>query len=162
MNENDILDHEKFSRAMIECEEFFYVRQFDTIQMMRKVLTKSLKSNVDYPLKKIDINTLLMVGYNPYKSMSFFSQKVNVENGSFTYVANKLENLGLIELVQDKEDKRKKVLVLTKEGQEVVISLRKNLNDHIENNLSKLTIEEKKSFFNCMATMREIINKINE
>ncbi len=155
-NKGDFVEHIKTS------DEFSYVRQFDTIEMMRRLLTKSYKSDSKYLLKKIDIITLLLVGYFPHKSMSFYSHKLNLEKGSFTYISKKIQDLGLIDLVQHKTDKRKKVLVLTKKGEDEVIRLRSKLNNHISDTLSVLNEEEISQFFESMEVLNNLFKKIYE
>ncbi len=151
-----------FSERLKSSEDFSYVRQFDILQMIRRILTRSYTPESKYPLKKIDVSTLLLIGYFPFNSMSYFSYKLNIENGSFTYVTKKLEELKLIELVQDSKDKRKKVLILTSDGEEEVIRLRKRLNAHLETKFSKLDESEKKEFFECMSKLGQLTRKIYE
>ncbi len=136
------------------------VLHFDTMKMLLGVLKSGYNNETEYPIKAADISTLIMIDKYPGELMNFYSFRLNLENGSFTYVANKLENLGLIKMVVSPEDKRKKSLVLTVEGQREVNRLREKLNSHIEKKLDVLTNEDREDFLKSMNTIRELTLKM--
>ncbi len=133
---------------------------FDTMKMLMGVLKSGYNNETEYPIKAADISTLIMIDKFPGELMNFYSFRSNLENGSFTYVANKLENLGLIKMVVCPEDKRKKFLVLTEEGQTEVNRLREKLNSHIEKKLSILSEDDRKLFLDSMNIIRELTLKM--
>lgn len=133
---------------------------FDTLKMLQGILTKGLENASEYPLKKIDNVTLLYIAFFPNQPMSFYSEKLNIENGSFNYIANKIMELGLVEIVQHEEDKRKKVLVLTKKGHEEVLRTQRDLDKHIENRLKVLSEVDRELFDTTLNTLRELAEKI--
>ncbi len=141
-------------------EQFPYATQFDTLQMLKRTLTKNYLPESNYPIKGIDINALFLIGIFPNKPMSFYCYKLNLENGSFNYIANKIQKLGLVEIKQDSEDKRCKVFVLTEKGNAELLYLRTNLNKHIEERLSVLPKEEISLFFESMENIRTIAKKL--
>ncbi len=141
-------------------DEFRYAMQFDTVLMLKRTLTKDYVGESEYPIKGLDINTLLLIGLFPNQPMSFYSYKLNLENGSFNYIANKIEKLGLVEIVKDEMDKRKKVFVLTEAGEIEVMKQRKNLNAHVEKKLSVLSDEERAEFLGAIETARKLAKKL--
>ncbi len=141
-------------------DEFRYATQFDTVLMLKRALTKDFESESEYPIKGLDINTLLLIGLFPNQPLSFYSYKLNLENGSFSYIANKIEKLGLVEIVKDVNDRRKKVFVLTEKGDAEVVRQRTQMNDHIEKKLSVLSEEDRQRFFVAIETARELARKL--
>ncbi len=135
---------------------------FDTAKTLIRVLKYGYNNETIYPLKAADISTLIMIDKFPNQLMHFYSFRLDLENGSFTYVANKLENIGLIQMVISEEDKRKKFLVLTEEGKKEVIRLRIKLNSHIEKKLSVLSEEDRLQFSEAMNTIRGLTLKLLE
>lgn len=144
----------------LEDDEFLYVKQFDTVQLIRKVLSKNYHPSTTYAIKKIDVVTMFLIAYYPYKYVGFYSERLNLENGSFSYIVKKLEKLNLIETLKDKYDKRKKVLVLTKAGEEETLKLRSSFNLHIRSQIEILAEEEKNLFFESLENLRKLTLKI--
>ncbi len=138
------------------------VLYFDTIKMVMGVLKHGYDNETKYPIKGVDISTLITIDKFPKELMHFYSNRLNLENGSFTYVANKLEKLGLIKMEVSQEDKRKKFLVLTEDGQNEVNRLREKLNKHIETRLSVLSEEDRVLFKSSMDNIRELTLKMLE
>ncbi len=141
-------------------KEFIYAVQFDTIQILKKSLTRNYVRESEYPIKDVDVNTLFLIGIFPGRPMSFYSYKLNLENGSFNYIAKKIESLGLVEIVPDSTDKRKKVFILTEKGEKELVFHRKRLNAHIEERLAILSEEERELFIDSLNCARSIAKKL--
>ncbi len=149
-----------YTNPKFQSDEFRYAMQFDTVLMLKRTLIKDYESESKYPIKGLDINTLLLIGLFPNQPMSFYSYKLNLENGSFNYIANKIEKLGLVEIVKDENDKRKKVFVLTQAGETELIYQRTQMNAHIERKLSILSDEDRVMFLQSIETARALAKKI--
>lgn len=154
------LNSEDYSE--INKKESPYAIHFDTIKMLMGKLWYGYENGTEYPIKGDDINALMLIDKYPKEQMHFYSSRVNLKNGSFTYVANKLEKLELIEIIVCEDDKRKKEIILTEKGNIEVNRLRKKLNEHIEVRLSCLDENDKIKFLNSMDILREIAFKINK
>ncbi len=152
--------HKYNPNPKFQYNDFRYAMQFDTVLMLKRTLTKDYVSESEYPIKGLDINTLLLIGLFPNQPMSFYSYKLNLENGSFNYIANKIEKLGLVEIIKDENDKRKKVFLLTEEGEAELIYQRKKINDHIEKKLNILSEEDRILFLQALETARVLGKKI--
>ncbi len=133
---------------------------YETLKMVQGILLRGIENESPYQLKPVDSGALLFIGMFPNKPMCFYSEKLNIENGSFNYVAKKIEELGLANIVQDEEDKRKKMFVLTEKGKEEVLRTRRVMNQHIENKLQVLTEEEKELFATSLSNLRMLAKKI--
>ncbi len=143
-------------------DEFLYVTQFDTLLMLKRILTRNCESENKYGIKGIDINTLLLIAKFPNNALCFYSNKLNMEMGSFNYIVNKLEKLGLVSVLKDCEDKRSKRLMLTEKGVEEMLYQRVTLNEHIKNKFAKLNDEERELFISSMKMVRNIGLKLVE
>ncbi len=153
-----------FKNKNLYSDEYKYVMYFDTIVTLKRILVKDCdaKGKFDYGIKGLDISALILIGSIPNKPMNFYSFKLNIENGSFNYIANKLHNLGFIDVIHDKKDKRKKFLVVTDKGTEVLTYHRKLMNDHIEQKLECLNEEERLLFASSLNTIRALALKLDE
>lgn len=140
--------------------ELEYEMHFVTLQALLRILIREHESKTTYPIKRADIKTLLLISSFPEKPMSFYSKKLNIEEGSFSYIAKKIQKLGLVDIVTDEKDKRKKYFILTEDGEVETLRLRKNMNKHIENKLSCLNHDEREIFSNSMNELRKICKKI--
>ncbi len=147
---------------MDNSNEFRFGGLFDTLNMLLKSIIKDFEYNQVYPLKYLDFLTIVLIGHMPNKPMSVYSQKLNIENGSFNYIANKVEEFGLVNIVIDENDKRKKFLVLTEKGIAENARLRTNLDEHIEKKLSRFTEDEKELFIQSTNNLRELAIKMKE
>ena len=87
--------------------------------MIEKVYFKGFEGTCDFPfhLNQTHIKTLMTLKFEGENPMSVISDKLNLEKGSFTPVANSLIDLGLIEKTPDCKDKRVYNLHLTEKGE---------------------------------------------
>ncbi|MFV0520129.1 MAG: MarR family winged helix-turn-helix transcriptional regulator [Lachnospirales bacterium] len=145
---------------LMKNENLLNVISYDTLKMSVGILIKDFHHNSKYNLKPIDNGALLYIAIFPNKPMCFYSEKLNIEKGSFNYIAKKIEDMGLANIITDEKDKRKKIFVLTDEGKEEVLATRKELNSHIEKKLSVLSDEDREIFNRSMLNLREIAKKI--
>ncbi len=153
---------DEFNIGELTSDEFLYVTQFDTLLMLKRILTRDCKSENKYGIKGIDINALLLIAKFPNNALCYYSHKLNMEMGSFNYIVNKLEKLGLVSVIKDCEDKRSKKLILTEKGSEEMLYQRGTLNEHIKDKFSKLTDEERELFISSMKMVRNIALKLVE
>ena len=91
----------------------------------------NFKPQFDIAIKKNEIKTLLELDVNPNMPMKHYIDAVDMEKGSFTYLADKLEEKGLIERVHAKEDRRKITLSLTEDGSALARELQNQFHNHV-------------------------------
>lgn len=117
-------------------------------------------------LKKTEIRTLMQIKFNEGKSMSFYCSKVELEHGSFTYIADKLESKGLLERVSLDGDRRKKILKLTETGKSVSDLIHDQFAIHVSEKLNLLDEKEMQQFNQALKTLAAIktslFTKINK
>ena len=120
----------------------------------------SFKPQLEIPIKKNELKTLVELKLHPNKSMSYYVRSVDMESGSFTYLANQLETKGLIERIPSKEDKRKTTLQLTVKGEEVATKLIKMFNEHIINLISALDDSDLKEMEEAVNSLENVYSKL--
>lgn len=129
-----------------------------------KTLSKGF-SHTEYKgikLKKTEFHTLYEMRYYEGRPMSYYCEKVDLENGSFTYLADKLEKKGLIKRVFVEGDRRKKVLMLTDIGKELTELECKNFDEHIAEKLKRLEKREIDAMFQAIKVLEDVKQRLCE
>lgn len=132
------------------------VKKLKILPRLMKVLTGDFIPQSNYKLKKTESKTLMEMRCEEGKSMSYYCEKVDLENGSFTYLADKLEKKGLIKRVFVEGDRRKKVLMLTDEGHKVTEDTHNQFERHLATKLQVLEEEELDKLLNAIEILEGI------
>ena len=110
--------------------------------------------------------TLMYIHNREGSTMTEYSKRVGLARGSFTAVADSLEQKGLVERVYGADDRRKCALVLTKEGKRIAWEIDYRFKQHIATKLARLTEEDLSNLKNALetiaATMEKLKNKRNQ
>ncbi len=85
--------------------------------------------------------------------------RIGLEAGSFTPVADKLMNEGLVARIPDSRDRRKTLLSLTPEGEKVAQSLKEQMGLHFKGQLDVLEPATYKQFQDALDLM-SVVNRI--
>lgn len=117
-------------------------------------------AEIDIPIKlsQSEENTLLHIFKCAGKPMSEYSRKVGLSKGSFTSVADSLEDKGLIKRETSKEDRRIVVLYLTDEGNKLGKKVDDDFTKHIETKIAHLNEEDTDKL---KAALEVIVNSID-
>ena len=116
---------------------------FETFYNFNRVFfNKQLLSGLNLELNHAEIMALIFLSLKCDNSMTAISKRVNLEKGSFTSVANKLEARGLIKRENDTSDKRVTKLTLTRDGEEFVKILRNHILTVLNNKIDDLLNEQ--------------------
>jgi MarR family 2-MHQ and catechol resistance regulon transcriptional repressor len=129
---------------------------------MMNYFSSSFKPQVEVPLKKNEIKALIELHFNPGKPMKHYINCLDMESGSFTYLADKLEEKNLIKRVSAEDDKRKTVLQLTDEGTELTNQMIGMFNSHVTDLISKLDNSRLKELEGAIDTLESIYNELNK
>ena len=143
-------------------ENEYLVKELEIFPEIMRILAEDFKPKVDIRLKKIEFKTLMEIKFSEGNSMSYYCEKVSLENGSFTYLADKLERKGFIERIYDETDRRKKVLVLTEKGKSVTDEIHRQFENHLMGKLDMLDAADKDTLIATIDTLKEIKTKIKE
>lgn len=131
---------------------------FELRSIIENVYFRSFEGSLNLPIKlnHTHFKTMMLLNFEGEKTMSEISDKVNLEKGSFTSVANTLIELGFVQKLQDVEDKRVYNLKLTIKGEEFAGEFAKNHLAYMDQKLKYLSEDEK----NCYFASIQIINNM--
>ncbi len=107
-----------------------------------------------------EMKTLLMLRRFPGSSMSFCSDYLMLENGSFTYIAKKLQETEYVLIDQNPNDKRSRIIELTQKGRTAAKLIEEQVIEQINNTLSILTETEQKKLFDSFDYIEYVYDKI--
>ncbi|MDF2907418.1 MAG: transcriptional regulator [Herbinix sp.] len=135
---------------------------FQNILELRSVIENSyfraFEESIDFPvnLNHTHVRTMIFLKFQGEKPMSAVSNKLNLEKGSFTPVANHLIELGYIEKIPDTKDKRVYNLRLLASGEKLTNEIIEKHNIFANKMLDNLTADEKKSYFEAIELINEL------
>lgn len=134
----------------------------DLRSIIEKVYFKEFEAKIDFPFKlnHTHIKTLMTLRFEGERPMSMISDKLNMEKGSFTPVANILIEHGFIEKIPDSNDKRIFNLSLTEKGRDFSTKLYHLHNTYVNELLEVLSADEKSLYFAAIQLINTISHKI--
>jgi DNA-binding MarR family transcriptional regulator len=95
-------------------------------------------------------------------SLSGLGKMLNVSKSQMTLKMDKLAQAGYTERIPDKEDRRIIRIVLTPEGKSFIENSRKTVKEGMKQLLSPLSVEEIEELKKSIATIKNIVLKIQE
>jgi MarR family 2-MHQ and catechol resistance regulon transcriptional repressor len=125
---------------------------------------KAFEESADYPthLNHTHVRTMIFLKFQGEKPMSAVSNKLNMEKGSFTPVANHLIELGYIERIPDPRDKRVCNLRLLDRGEELTNEIIAKHNIFADKMLEHLTEDEKKRYFEAIVLINDFTLRMQQ
>lgn len=134
------------------------IENMDVLAKLRHLIMSDFQPSVDakHILKPSEYRTLFHLSVNEGKPMNYYCEKVELEKGSFTYLADRLELYGYIKRVDNKDDRRRKILFLTDEGRRITDELEIQFKKHIAKKFDLFSKEEKKKLISAMEVLKEI------
>lgn len=109
-----------------------------------------------YNLSQGRFNVLILLNRNPNSSLcpADLAERSGVTRATMTGLLDGLEREGLIQRIQDKEDRRRLGIVLTPEGRDFLDSMMPDHFQRISTLMAHLTVDER-------ARLRELLDKIS-
>ncbi len=130
------------------------------IPKLVKFLLENFKPDVN--LKTSEIKTLMVIHMQKHKPMNFYSEKIDLQKGSFTYLVDKLENKGLLKREESKEDRRKKVLTLTEDGEKIAENITEQFIKYLGEKINILTDNDKERLFEALNVIDDIFTLLKK
>lgn len=125
-------------------------------------LKKDFKPRLRIKLNPNEWKLLLLIQHIPNENLSFYTQEIHLEKGSFTYLVDLLLKKDLIGILTNELDRRSKKLNLSHQGFLIAQDIRQQLDHHIKNSLSFLTALEKNELEECLSTSKKILFKLQQ
>ncbi len=99
---------------------------------------------------------------HPQLPMKDLCNRVGIEKGSFSTVADHLIKLGYIQVIKDPTDRRKNLLQLTQSGENKAIYIERAFEKYLATKLTKLTSNEEIKLEEILNYIRTINLKLRE
>ena len=132
------------------------------LPMFIGTLLKNYDPKLSIKLNPSEENTLMFVNRHSGEPMTEYSKKISISKGSFTYVADRLEQKGLITRVPFTNDRRKNMLQLTDIGKKLAQEIITQHNEHIARKLTHLSQNQLNNLKNALEVIVETTNFIKE
>jgi len=134
----------------------------DLRSIIEKVYFKEHEESFNFPanINHTHIKTMIFLYFDGEKSMSMVSDKLNMEKGSFTPVANHLIKYGFIEKSPNSKDKRVFNLHLTEKGRAFTLEIVISHNSYVNKLLESLSEEEKDSYLSAIKLINDLTIKM--
>ena len=130
--------------------------------LMKKLMTDFQPRLDQEGLNSTHFRTLVTLSNLEKGCMKVVCRKIGIEAGSFTPVADKLMEEGLVVRMPDEKDRRKTFLALTEKGCSVTDDLKKQMEKHIEKRLARLSEEGRDRFLAAMETLVDVDRLLEE
>lgn len=130
------------------------------IAAFRKLIFFNREMELSYNINKTQRGVLMYIAVSGPVLMTQVSERFALEKGSFTQVADSLENLMLIERKRCDKDRRKIYLEITEKGRETALKIHSATETRIEKLLSSLSQEENEKFLSSLESVAGFIDII--
>lgn len=130
--------------------------------LMEHIFFRDFMSSYDCcnGLKHSHIITLIILSFDGLSPMSKISEKINLEKGSFTPIANKLLTLGFISKKRDKKDRRIFNIELTVKGLIYAKDFKKGHREFISGLINIFNDDEKNEYYKAIETVLKMTKKL--
>lgn len=135
---------------------------YDMFDKFAKYFKKGFKPETNPKLNPSEVELLIAAKRHPNKPLFFYGRIIRLEKSSMSYLIDLLEVKNLIEKLDDKEDKRRKSLVLTQTGEKIVEELHKQHKEFVLKRLEVFTEAEQEKLDEAYAILLELESKLEE
>jgi DNA-binding MarR family transcriptional regulator len=113
-----------------------------------------------HPLNRTQMKTLMIIHLENQPHMTHVCHHMNMEKGSLTPVIDSLIEMGLVDRMRNREDRRKVNLSLTEKGNRLVIEHLNQAHDHLLKKLESLPEANVSRFKRAITDLYEIAQKL--
>ena len=122
-----------------------------------RVTMKKLHNKENKPFRKVEFHALLIILEFQSITMQKLGEELGVTKSRVTAIISKLTDKGFVEQVPDTKDKRKKLLQLTKVGEEYMVSERTKYEEWFQQLWDKFTLEEQINWIHLIAKINKVV-----
>ncbi|QGS67938.1 MarR family transcriptional regulator [Oceanobacillus sp. 143] len=132
------------------------LKTFVVLMKAAKSIEELIKKDISsHGMKSSDFAVIEAVYSKGRQTIRQISEAVLINTGSITYVIDKLENNGLVERVDCKEDRRVVYIQITDKGKKLMDEIFPKHQQVIEALFEGVTSEEKKSFLTSLKSRKK-------
>lgn len=133
--------------------------ELNSIDMLKHVLFKEYQLPIALANLNLTQERILMTVHNSADlPMVTIARAIGLEKGPFSQTVDKLEELGLMQRVRSKMDKRLVHLELTPEGERVTKLIEESMDAHFEIKMKALSTDQLNDFYAALDTLRQTAN----
>ena len=126
----------------------------------RKNIFTDITVELEYELNKTQKGILMFIAFEGPVTMNTVSERFALEKGSFTQIADTLENFSLIERKRCDQDRRITYLETTDKGKDFALKIHHATEVRINSLLSVLSEKEKEHFLSSLEQVSDYIDII--
>jgi DNA-binding MarR family transcriptional regulator len=140
------------------------LEQINTLDLHFRTLffNKVSVKSTEYGLKPTMARCLIVLYFNPNAPMHEIAMKLDIEKGSLTPIAKKLEHLGLVQRVVQPEDNRVHVMKLTASGNKQAKIILESYIEHIQEVFNSMSVEVRMKLQETIAQLNEILAHVEQ
>lgn len=112
-----------------------------------------------YNINKTQLRALMIIKNNRAISMTTLCNKLNIEKGSLTSMIDDLTSKGYVTRQRDISDRRKYLIIITKNGENIASDFLDKLKVKLEEKLCRLDEDDQKRYISALNTLDDILNK---
>lgn len=112
-----------------------------------------------YNINKTQLRALMIIKNNRAISMTTLCNKLNIEKGSLTSMIDDLTSKGYVTRQRDISDRRKYLIIITKNGEDIASDFLDKLKIKLEEKLCRLDEDDQKRYISALNTLDDILNK---
>ncbi|GAA0104779.1 MarR family transcriptional regulator [Paraclostridium sordellii] len=118
---------------------------------------KEYAANTD--VNRTQLRALVFIKNNGEITMTDLCEKLNIEKGSLTTMVDDLNKKGYLTRTRDSRDRRKYILNLTSEGDNIAKDFLEKLGDKLENKFLELDKNDREKFMASIKNLEDILVK---
>lgn len=127
-------------------------------QQLRKETTSL--TNIANEFNRGEIGVLGYLAFEKDEVLAgILSEKLNVSTARIASILNSLENKGYIKRMEDKNDKRKTLVAITKEGKTLAINTKNEITNKIVKVIKEIGCDEIKEYARIALKIRKVLEK---
>ncbi len=142
--------------------------ELEAVQNMLRIFPEMMKAlrcgftpEIGVPLNHTETHTVMELYFRPGMTMKHYAHAAGLECGSFTYLADKLEEKGLIRRCSS-QDRRCTALSLTPEGNRAAEALRTQFEAYVSARLEVLNPAEREGLDTAVKTLEHTLKQLEK
>lgn len=134
--------------------------KLDVLERFHKDVIKDFRPETSVKINRSEMDLLLVLSEVPNRPFGFYSRHIHLEKSSFSYIVDLLVLKGLVEKEDDELDRRKKTLILTKSGCNIVAELNTQYDTYYNKRMSIFSDEELKDLHQSLVIIKGLSRKM--
>lgn len=136
--------------------------KLDVLERFHKDVKRDFHPATSIKINRSEMDLLIILNEVPNKSFKFYGHHIHLEKSSFSYVVDLLAIKGFVIKEEDELDKRKKTLVLTEAGKNIVNELNHQYEAYYQQRMSIFNETELSELKKAVKTIDAMSKKLKK